>query len=139
MVVGTFAGLGCAVLFVAASPLFFGLALAANSERTVYERVNSPGGWKQARVQFDDCGAACSFHRVVFVRSRLLPLDSPLLSCRAFLANGEAAVKLSWLNDSTLMIQHHFNPKNVEDVATHCGSVAIVAKAIQPFEAYGNA
>lgn len=129
---------GCLILFVAfllISPgLFLGAMLIAGSERTIYERVESPDGSHEARVQFDDGGALSGFERLVFVKSTWNPSDEPLLSCRAFWGHGQADINLRWLDDSTLLVEHHVAPDNVAHVATECGSVRIATMAVQPFE-----
>jgi hypothetical protein len=128
--------LGCSVLAITLLPgLALGLALAAGSHRTVYERANSPDDWHQARVQFDDAGAVSSYARLVFVKHTWNLSDEPLLSCRAFWANGEAKVRLSWIDSSTLLIEHHFAPNDVKAVASHCGPVRIITRAERPYEA----
>ena len=122
------------------APVFGGLLLGGMlilaSERNVYERVKSPDGWHEARVQFDDGGAVSSFERLVFVKGRFNPSDEPLASCRAFLGHGEAKISLSWQNNNMLLIQHHVAPENVADVATNCGSVRIVARGVLPYEKF---
>ncbi len=64
---------GCLILtagFVLISPgLFLGAMLIAGSERTIYERAESPNGSHEARVHFDDGGALSGFERQVFVKS----------------------------------------------------------------------
>ena len=109
------------------SPVFlFGLAFVLGSERTVYERSPSPSGWREARVQFDDAGALSEFERVVFIKDRWNPSDAPLLSCRAFEADGEGAVHLKWLDDRTLLIRHAFPAGDVRAVASRCGPIRII-------------
>ncbi len=118
---------GAAILIVALpvmAALALGLALSAGATRTVYERAVSPDGRLEARVQFDDCGAACSFDRIVLVKERWLN-DEPLLSCRAFLADGEAPVRLRWIGPRRLLISHGFNLADITAKADHCGSVRI--------------
>jgi hypothetical protein len=131
-------GVGCVLLVVLTVPvlpgLLLGAMLIAGSERTIYERAKSPDGSHEARVQFDDGGAVSGFERVVFVRHSWNPSDQPLLSCRAFWGHGEAKIALRWIDSSTLAIEHHVAPKNVADVADHCGPVRIIAKPIPPFE-----
>lgn len=105
-------------------------ALILGSVRTIFERAGSPDGWNEARVQFDDAGAVSSFSRLVFVKSRWNPSDEPLLSCRAFWGDGEAAVHLRWLNDRTLLIQHAFTADDVKAVAANCGQVRILVQKI---------
>ena len=125
-------GLGCLGLFVVFAPgiLLFAL-LAEGSERTVYERKTSPDGWHDARVQFDDAGAISTFSRLVFVKHRSNLSDEPLLSCRAFWGEGEEAVHLRWLDDSTLLILHKFPQKDIQAIADHCGPVRIVVQRAQ--------
>lgn len=106
------------------------------SQRTIYQRAKSPDGWHEARVQFDDAGALSDFSRLVFVKHTWNGGDEPLMSCRAFWGNGEADVKLSWADNNTLVIRHHFAPQNVEAVAKNCGSVRIVAQSVPPYESY---
>jgi hypothetical protein len=104
--------------------------LVAGSQRTIYARAVSPDGAREARVQFDDAGAATAYQRIVFVKRRWIPSDSPWLSCEAFAAQGEAAVQLRWRDDRTLLIQHGFAPAAVYGVASHCGPVRIVVQAV---------
>lgn len=114
--------------------LLLGAMLIAGSERTVYERIKSPDGWSEARVQFDDGGALSGFERIVFVKHTWNLSDTPLLSCRAFWGHGEARIDLRWLDPSTLLIRHHVAPENIAAVATHCGSTKILTQAVQPYE-----
>ena len=130
--VGYFALAAASVILVPG--LLLGIILIAGSERTVYERTISPDGWHEARVQFDDAGAVSGFARLVFVKHSRNVSDGPLLSCRAFWGDGEAEVHLKRLNGSTLLIEHHFPPNNVEAIARNCGPVRIVARAVPPFE-----
>jgi hypothetical protein len=121
--------------FIVVSPgLLLGLMLIAGSERTIYQRVKSPDGWSQARVQFDDAGAISSFERVVFVKHAWNPSDAPLLSCRAFWGHGQAKVELRWTDSSTLVVRHHVAPKNIADVSRHCGATRIVTEPVLPYE-----
>jgi hypothetical protein len=119
-----------AATLVAVPGLLLAVAFWIGSERTVFAREVSPDGWNEARVQFDDCGAPCSFDRIVLVKSRLNPSDEPLLSCRAFLAEGEANVRLRWLDDRTLLIQHAFPPDAIDAQASSCGPIRIVARSL---------
>jgi hypothetical protein len=129
---------GCLILsagFVLISPgLFLGAMLIAGSERTIYERAESPNGSHEARVQFDDGGALSGFERLVFVKSTWNPSDAPLLSCRAFWGHGQADIDLSWQDETTLVIEHHVAPDNVAHFESNCGSVRIVTSAVEPFE-----
>jgi len=111
-----------------------GILLIAGSERSVFERVKSPDGWHEARVQFDDAGALSGFARLVFVKHDWNMSDEPLLSCRAFWGEGQAKVDLKWLTDNTLLIEHHFAPDHVEATAQNCGPVRIIARSVRPFE-----
>jgi hypothetical protein len=120
------------VVFVIGPALLFGLLLTAGTQRTVFERSLSPDGWTEARVQFDDAGAVSTFSRLVFVKSRWNPSDQPLLSCRAFFAQGEEAVHLRWSNRQTLLIQHGFSPQAVQAVAPNCGKIRIIVEAAGP-------
>jgi hypothetical protein len=120
-----------AVVVVVLGPgLLLGAALIFGSVRTISERASSLDGWNEARVQFDDGGAVSTFDRLVFVKSRWNPSDEPLLSCRAFWGEGEAAVHLRWLNNTTLLIQHGFAADEVQAVAAHCGDVRIVVQQL---------
>ena len=110
--------------------LLLGLFLTLGSQRTVFERAASPDGWHEARVQFDDGGAISPFDRVVFVKSSWNPSDAPLLSCRAFWADGEAVVHLRWLNSHELLIQHGFPPHAIEAVTANCGSIQITTQSL---------
>ncbi|AWW74674.1 hypothetical protein CD351_09590 [Erythrobacter sp. KY5] len=114
--------------------LFLGALLIANAETTVYERTKSPDGGREARVQFTDAGAISRFERFVFVKSNWVPSDSAWFSCRAFWAHGEPEIDLEWRDNSTLLIKHHAEPRNIADVAPTCGSVKIVTMAVEPFE-----
>lgn len=126
--------IGCGVLLLAviffAPGLFLGIALIGGSQRTVYQRAVSPDGWHEARVQFDDGGAVSGFDRIVLVKHRWNLSDEPLLSCRAFLADGEAPVHLRWPNSSTLLVEHGFAAADAEDVARHCGPIRIVTRQL---------
>ena len=104
--------------------LMLGVGLSIGSKRTVYERSLSPNGNREARVQFDDCGAACGFDRIVFVKRSWLN-DQPLLSCRAFLAEGEEPITLTWIDNQHLVIRHGFRPQDITAVASHCCDVTI--------------
>lgn len=132
--------LGCLVLvtgLIFIGPgLILGIGLIAGSQRTIYQRSTSPDGWHEARVQFDDGGAISGFDRIVLIKHSWNFSDEPLLSCRAFLANGQADVKLVWRDSHTLLIQHHFAPKNIVAGAGHCGSTDITAQAVEPFEKF---
>jgi hypothetical protein len=124
---------GCGLLLVGALGLGPALLLGSfwfGSERTVYERSTSPDGWREARVQFDDAGAVSSFSRLVFIKGRWNPSDEPLLSCRAFWAEGEELVHLKWLDDRTLLIEHAFPAAAVQAEATRCGPITIRAGAL---------
>jgi len=125
-------GIGClgllACMIVLGPGLLLGGLLIAGSERTIYERAISPDGWHDARVQFDDGGAASSFSRLVFVKHHWNHSDEPLLSCRAFWGEGEQAVHLHWIDSSTLLIRHAFPPTDVEATADHCGPIRIIVQ-----------
>jgi hypothetical protein len=125
-VAGCLALLACTVML--APVLLLGGLLIAGSERTIYERIVSPDGRHDARVQFDNGGAVSSFSRLVFVKHRWNRSDEPLLSCRAFWGDGEAAVHLRWLDSSTLLIRHSFPADAVEASADHCGPIRIVVQ-----------
>ena len=114
------AALVVVVVVVLVPGLLLGGLLVLGSVRTIYERAGSSNGWNEARVQFDDGGAVSSFSRLVFVKSRLNPSDEPLLSCRAFWGEGEAAVHLRWLDEQRLLIRHAF--------------AAVTSKRSQPIE-----
>ena len=130
-------GIGCLALFVVGAPgLLLGGLLIAGSQRTIYQRATSPDGWHEARVQFDDGGAISGFSRLVFLKHSWNFSDEPLLSCRAFWGDGQAIVRLSWVDSNTLLVEHHFAPNHVEAIARNCGPIRIVARAIQPFENY---
>ena len=126
--------MGClgllACLVVLVPGLVLGGLLIAGSERTIFERTTSPDGWHDARVQFDDGGALSSFSRLVFVKHHWNRSDEPLLSCRAFWGDGEAAVHLRWLNSSTLLIRHSFPASDVQAMADHCGSIRIIVQRL---------
>lgn len=107
--------------------VLLGVALIAGSQRTVFERAESPDGQKEARVQFDDAGAISSVDRIVFVKDRWNPSDEPLFSCRAFWADGENAIHLRWADNRTLEIRHGFPSTAIEAQAARCGSVRIIA------------
>ncbi|WP_156170010.1 hypothetical protein [Aurantiacibacter luteus] len=135
------AKIGCAILFVAFlifSPgLLFVAMLITMSERTIFDRVASPDGSYEARVQFDDAGALSGFERVVFVKRPWNPSDTPRLSCRAFWGHGRAEIELKWRDASTLEVRHHFAPQNVADKVSRCGSIAIITTPVAPFEDFG--
>jgi hypothetical protein len=116
-------------------PLLLAIALIAGSQRTIFERAVSPDGFREARVQFDDAGAISSFDRMVFVKSRWNPSDEPLLSCRAFWADGEEVVHVHWLDSRTLEIRHAFPAEAVQAAASHCGPVRIVVLPPAPARA----
>lgn len=132
--------LGCGILFVGGllllPGLFLGLLLIAGSERTIYQRVVSPDGWHEARVQFDDGGAISGFERLVFVKHTWNVSDAPLLSCRAFWGHGQAKINLRWVDSSTLLIAHHVAPKNIAATSEKCGPIKIVTRAVEPFESF---
>jgi hypothetical protein len=127
-------GVGClaivALLILLGPGILLGIALSAGAERTIYERAVSPDGWHDARVQFDDAGAVSSFSRLVFVKHHWNRSDDPLLSCRAFWADGEAPVHLRWLDNRTLLIQHGFSAGDVQATADHCGTVRIEIESL---------
>jgi len=125
------AGAVCFFVLLLGPGLLLGLFLLFGSQRTIFERATSPDGWHEARVQFDDAGAISSFDRMVFVKSRWNPSDQPLLSCRAFWAEGEAVVHLRWLNSHELLIQHGFPPRAIQAVNTNCGSIQITTQPLQ--------
>lgn len=104
--------------------LGLGLALTAFSQRTVFQRAVSPGGWREARVQFDDCGAACVFRRVVFIKYRPLP-DQPMFSCNAFQVRGEWPMRVRWLDGRTLLVANPAPASEIEWAAKSCGPVRI--------------
>lgn len=129
-VLGKFAaGLGCLaiilIMIVGGPALLFGLMLWSASERTVYSRQASPDGRLEARVQFDDCGAPCGWEKVVFIKRRWMPSDTPLASCRAFLGDGADGIRLEWQEDRTLLVRHGFRPGQVVDSASACGDTVI--------------
>lgn len=117
-------------LVIISPGLLLGIALSLGEQRTVFERSVSPNDQREARVQFDDGGAISGFDRIVFIKSRWNPSDEPLLSCRAFWADGEAAVHLRWLNDQTLEVQHAFRPEDIRAEASHCGHVRVVIRSM---------
>ena len=128
-------GIGCVGLLaclVAFEPgLLLGALFVAGSKRTIYERAISPDGWHDARVQFDDAGAISDYARSVFVKHSWNFSDAPLLSCRAFWGDGEAAVHLRWLDDSTLLITHGFEQGAIEAVADHCGPIRVIVAPLK--------
>lgn len=113
------------VIAIGGPGLFLGVALWSASERTIYSRQVSPDGRFEARVQFDDCGAACGWAKIVYVKRRWIPSDTPLASCLAFAGDGTGQVRLEWLNDHTLLVRHGFPANQVEDGAALCGSTTI--------------
>ncbi|MGS1017881.1 hypothetical protein [Allosphingosinicella humi] len=125
-------GLGClaaaALLVVIGPGLFFGLMLWGASERTIYSRETSPNGDREARVQFDDCGAPCGWTKIVFVKRAWIPSDTPLLSCRAFLGDGTNRVRVAWSGNSKLIVHHGFSAGEIADVVRSCGDVSIVTQ-----------
>jgi hypothetical protein len=125
-IVAGFGCLGVVLLAIIGGPaLLFGLLLWSASERTIYSRQVSPDERHEARVQFDDCGAPCGWAKVVFIKSRWMPFDSPLASCRAFLGDGTDDVRLEWQDEHTLLVRHGFLPEQVVDVTTACGAIVI--------------
>jgi hypothetical protein len=108
-----------------------GFFLIFGSQRTIFERALSPDALHEARVQFDDAGALSTFDRMVFLKSRWNPSDAPLLSCRAFWAEGVGIVHLRWLNRHELLIQHDFPPRAVKAVSAGCGSIQIATRSLQ--------
>lgn len=123
------AGVGClaviGVVVLLGPGVLLGIALSVGAQRTIYGRAVSPDGWHDARVQFDDAGAVSSFSRLVFVKHHWNQSDEPLLSCRAFWAEGEAPVHLRWLDNRTLLIQHGFSASDVQATADRCGPIRI--------------
>lgn len=121
--------LGCLTLsvglIVIGPGVIFVLLLWAASERTIYSRVASPDGSREARVQFDDCGAPCGWEKAVFVRSVFIPLDSPVFSCLAFQGSGTSRVRLEWVGKERLLVHHGFGAREYAVPASACGSVAI--------------
>lgn len=125
--------IGCAigciaitVIFVVLGPgLLFGLMLWSASERTVYSRKLSLDHSREARVQFDDCGAPCGWAKVVLIKRAWLPSDTPLLSCGAFLGEGTNNVRLEWEGNSRLIVHHGFDSGDLV-VAKTCGPVSII-------------
>lgn len=107
------------------------LALEAGTDRIIYSRAASPDGVLEARVQFDDCGAACNFSRLVFIKRRWLS-DNPWLSCRAFWADGEEPVSLEWTGNRTLLIRHGFQAGDIEDAPDRCGDVKVELSKLPP-------
>jgi len=77
-------------------------------------------------VQFDDAGAITGWSKIVLVRPAWLRLDTPWLSCRAFLGNGTDQVRLSWQDNATLMVRHGFAPDEVIDAPQRCGQTRIL-------------
>lgn len=121
IIFATIAGL----LICAIVPILAGVALFAafglSATTTVYQTAISPDDRHEARVQFSDCGAACSFQRDVFVKSRRPPFGS----CYAFGVHGEWPLRLEWLNPSTLVIHNPAPADELRQMATSCGSVKI--------------
>ncbi|MEO5865908.1 MAG: hypothetical protein ABIQ19_02225 [Sphingomonas sp.] len=120
--------LGLVLAFVVGPIVLFTLALAGGSSRTIYERSISPDGWHDARVQFDDAGALSSFSRLVFVKHHWNTSDEPLLSCRAFWADGEQPVHLRWLDSDTLLITRGFAASDVRTATDRCGPIRIIVR-----------
>jgi hypothetical protein len=120
--------IGCIGLTILSLPLFGGLLLGTafwlGSQRTIYQRVESPDGKYEARVQFDDAGAISGWAKTVFVRRAWLPLDTPWLSCPAFWGEGTDHIRLSWPDNHTLVVVHGFKPDDASSNST-CGSVRI--------------
>jgi hypothetical protein len=125
-------GLGCLAIAAAVAvvgPAFlFAMLLWMGAERTVYSRLPSPDGWHEARVQFDDCGAPCGWAKIVYVRGRWLPLDSPFFSCRAFVGDGTDRVRLEWKANERLVIHHGFNQRGSFESAKACGSIVVMTR-----------
>lgn len=107
--------------------LLFAYAMSSGTGRTIYSRALSPDGALEARVQFDDCGAACGFSRLVFIKRHGLGDKPSLSSCRAFWAKGEEPVSPEWTGNRTLLIRHGFQASEVQDAPDHCGDGKVEA------------
>ena len=114
-----------------ATPVLLGLMLAGMfwlaSERTIYQRVQSPDQKIEARVQFDDAGAATGWAKVVYIRPKWIPLDTPQFSCRAFWGDGTNNVKLIWTQRNELQIRHGFRKDEVMELVRKCSGTWIVS------------
>ena len=123
-----------AVGLIAASPLIVAvvllplIAIAAivlglwvGSSTTVFERSPSPNGRYEARVEFSDCGAACSFSRDVIVRR----VGVPFSDCAALTVDGEWPLSLQWADNTHLMIGDPAPPTERRSKSESCGTVDI--------------
>lgn len=111
-----------AVLAIWVLPLIIGfLVFAGSAKTTIYESAVSPDGRREARVQFSDCGAACSFEREVVVRRR----NGFASSCTALLVHGEWPVSVKWMDAGTLLVSNPAPREELLSKRSRCGPVAI--------------
>lgn len=108
------------VLLFVVGWVFLFLVFDTGTSTTVYERAVSPDGRRAARVQFSDCGAACSFQRQVVVEGRW---GQP--SCTVFQVHGQWAVTVRWLDALTLLVSNPAPPEDFRYADTRCGPVTI--------------
>ncbi len=97
--------------------LFF--VFETGTKTTVYERATSPDGRREARVQFSDCGAACSFQRQVVVDA------GAGAACTVFQVHGEWPVTIRWLDARTLLIRNPAPPEELRHADSRCGPVEV--------------
>lgn len=125
-------GLGClaiaAAVAIVGPALLFVLLMWMATERTVYSRASSPDGRREACVQFDDCGAPCGWAKIVYVKGRWLPLDSPVFGCRAFVGDGTNRVRLEWKANEQLVVHHGFKQRGSFEAAKACGSIVVTTR-----------
>ena len=107
--------LGLPVVLIGGGTWFVGQALGSGTcEKTVYSEADASDG-SVARIQMADCGATTGFSRVVMVEEPgIWPQE-----CRAFAANGEPGVSITWSGNS-LLVTHNAPSSDVIAVASNC-------------------
>jgi len=111
-----------ALPFIAIAMVFLGVWVGSST--TVYSVSRSPDGRHEARVEFSDCGAACSFSRDVIVRR----VGFPFSDCMAFTVHGEWPLSLQWSDNGHLVIGDPAPESERRSKSESCGAVNIAVR-----------
>jgi hypothetical protein len=115
---------GVGLLVFVATPAFtilLSVLVMPAGDKTVYATAASPDGEREALVQFIDCGATCSFHRNVIVKSRTFPFGE----CGVLDLDGDPKVGLRWTGERVLEVSYSVPREDIEVARDHCHDVQV--------------
>ena len=117
-ILGLLMGGGIVILALVVYPVMLLGGAFDSCATTVYQRVLSPDGKVEARVQMTDCGATTGFSRVIWVK-QAGSKDDDGQECRALALEGEPRVQLNW-DGKFLNIRHDAIPSDVTSTSAIC-------------------